>query len=252
MTRLPRHSLILAVLLLALPAAASAAAPASPLDEGNEQYLAGHFKQATAAYGAVLASGEASAALHYNLANAYFRQGQKGAAMLHYLRAMRLDPRDRDLRWNLDVLKGSLTDRLDPAGGDLHEWADTALSYVRPEEAALALTFFLLIVALASAARFFIPAARRPFGALRTLSLLLALVSGAVFGVRWAAERAPLAVVVESRVDARYGPSTKETRAFTLHEGAAVRVQDRAGDWICLALPNGTGGWVPSSACEIV
>lgn len=66
-----------------------------------KQSLSGDDSGAIALYLESLGQEGHSAARHFNLANAYARQGDTGRAVLHYRKAFLLDPRDSDIRTNL-------------------------------------------------------------------------------------------------------------------------------------------------------
>ncbi|MDD4918062.1 MAG: tetratricopeptide repeat protein [candidate division Zixibacteria bacterium] len=88
-----------------LAAPAGAAEVAEAFRQANARYEARDFAGAAGAYEDILKSGTASAQLYYNLGNAYFKQGDVGRAVLNYLRAQRLDPRDEDIRHNLEFAR---------------------------------------------------------------------------------------------------------------------------------------------------
>ncbi|MEO6026684.1 MAG: BatD family protein, partial [Candidatus Binatia bacterium] len=69
--------------------------------QANTLYGDEHYPEAIAAYEKVLAAGIESGNLHFNLGNAYFKNGDVGHAILEYERARRTIPRDPDLHANL-------------------------------------------------------------------------------------------------------------------------------------------------------
>ena len=64
-------------------------------DRANTAYINGDYHAALEMYERILAGGMGSAKLYYNLANACFKEGQTGRAILFYHRALRLAPRQR-------------------------------------------------------------------------------------------------------------------------------------------------------------
>jgi len=60
-------------------------------------------------------TGVADPRVLYNLANAYFKLGRLGPAILNYERALRLDPSDQDARDNLELARGQIRDRIEDA-----------------------------------------------------------------------------------------------------------------------------------------
>src|SRR5215469_5260146 len=87
------------LLLFALGVVAAGGATAeSAFDEANKLYEQGKYTEAANGYEKILQSGQVSAAVLYNLGNAFFKSGQLGRAIATYRRAQQLAPRDPDLR----------------------------------------------------------------------------------------------------------------------------------------------------------
>lgn len=60
--------------------------------------------ESIAAYEKLLQGGVESAALYYNLGNAYYRTGKIAASILNYERALKLDPNNKDAKYNLELV----------------------------------------------------------------------------------------------------------------------------------------------------
>src|SRR5690606_10297253 len=71
--------------------------------EANQAYEAGDYATAVRNYEALLAQGVQHGALHYNLGNAYFRGDRLGKALLHFYKAKKYLPGDKDVLNNLAV-----------------------------------------------------------------------------------------------------------------------------------------------------
>ncbi len=100
-----RAALFLAFLFL--PAAACAAAPEPGQDlfsQANAAYESGDFSKAVELY-EKSADTSPSSTVYYNLGNAHFKKGERGRALLNYRRASRFSPRDKDVLWNISVVK---------------------------------------------------------------------------------------------------------------------------------------------------
>src|ERR1700684_3279079 len=67
-------------------------------DSANKLYEQGKYPAAAAAYDKLLAGGNVSEALYFNLGNAEFKMNQVGRAIASYRQAQRLAPRDAELR----------------------------------------------------------------------------------------------------------------------------------------------------------
>src|ERR1035441_1155796 len=77
----------------------------TPFAKANEEYAAGHFKEAIDGYETLARSRQWSATLFYDLGNAYFRAGDFGRAILNYERALALEPRHPEADANLRIAR---------------------------------------------------------------------------------------------------------------------------------------------------
>jgi tetratricopeptide (TPR) repeat protein len=214
--------------------------PSSSFDAANKLYYASKFPDAVAAYENILYSGQKSVALYYNLGNAYFKSGQIGKAIALYRQAQKMNPRDPDIRANLQFARNQIQGpTLAPGRGErflgklsLNEWTTLAA-------AALWLCFLLL------ALREWRPYLKRPLrlylfvGAIATL-LLFACVS-----ISWLENRSPRTAVVISRdVPVRRGPLEESSTSFTVHDGAELRILDQNNEWLQVTSDPSRIGWL--------
>ncbi|HEY0369628.1 MAG TPA: tetratricopeptide repeat protein, partial [Chthoniobacterales bacterium] len=72
---------------------------------GNQEFAAGHFREAVEAYQSLANAGQTSAALFYNIANAEYRLGDLGHAILNYERALTLEPHQPEAEANLRLVR---------------------------------------------------------------------------------------------------------------------------------------------------
>ena len=84
------------------PARFAGAADRSVLAEYNDLYKSGNYQAALEGYRDIAAKEPYNPGAFYNAGNAYFRLNKPGLAILYYSKAFRLDPRDSDIRANLD------------------------------------------------------------------------------------------------------------------------------------------------------
>lgn len=225
---------------------------AASFDKANQLYQDGKFKEAAQAYQELAAASQPSPALFYNLGNSLFRSGQMGQAILSYERALRLAPRDADIRANLAHVRGLLEYRVD----DKRNWyvraAEEWLGYFRSEEIFLLVMAVYLLFLLTA---FFCLAYRRgmPWGWWRKTLLAVFLVTLGVAGAKhYDAEVMKDAIVTAKQAEVRYGPSVTDQTAFRLGEGLKAYVVDTRRDWSRIVLVNHEGGWIKNSDIGIV
>lgn len=248
-----RGALTLLLVLAGLSACRPETTSGGQVAEANRLYEAGQFVEAVVAYQGLVDAGVTDGTLYYNLGNAHFKAGDLGHAILNYRRAQALLPRDPDVAANLQLARAQATDRLETEGEGvmvgfvrrvLVEW--TTLD----EAAGIALGLWVLLCALVVAAILW----RRGQQALRyaivVLGVMLAL-SLLSIGIRVSdVHGSSPAVIVAQAVEVRSGPGEDYLAEFTLHTGAEIRVLERRGDWVRIALPGDLQGWVPGEAME--
>ena len=262
MKRFRRHIIVSLVALGGLAAVVGVALAQSPpptdlMAEANAQYERGEYADAAQQYEALIDSGYEDATLYYNLGNAYFKNDDLGRAVLNYLRAEELSPRDTDIRANLDLARGRTVDRVESGGESLiASVSNVARRWVTVGEmgvlslllwVASAIAIGALIVWRAVPRRTAVRNGTIVASAATLLSLLL-LVS-----MLYANPNDDSAVVVESTVNVVSGPGEQYETEFTLHSGAQVRLVDSRQGWVRIALPgDDLQGWAPSNAVEAV
>ena len=240
-----------------LPAASGALAqsPDAPraMGGGNSSYEDDNFAQAAQAYQQLVDQGHREAALFYNLGNAHYKNGEIGRAVLNYLRAERLTPRDPDIRANLEIARGQTVDVLDEDEGPGAAIVPTALRLNDDELSVLAL-FLWSLTALSLALRTLLMTGKVRRAALYVAFVagILMLVSVASLGVRLL-DGSDDAVIVADSVDLLSGPGAQYETVFKLHAGAEARLVEERANWARVALGDDQfQGWVPASDVERV
>ena len=262
MNGLLRYIFVPLAVLGALPAfwgvaLAQSPSPTDLMAEANAQYERGEYSDAAQQYEALIDSGYEDAALYYNLGNAYFKNDDLGRAVLNYLRAEELSPRDADLRANLELVRGMTVDRVESGGESftasvsnvVRQWVTVGemgtISLLLWVASALAIG--TLIVWRAVPRRTAVRNGAVVASAATLLSFML------LFRMLYANPNDDSAVVVESTVNVVSGPGEQYETEFTLHSGAQVRLVDSRQGWVRIALPgDDLQGWAPSNSVEAV
>lgn len=243
--------------LASLDADAEQAYPDSLWTAGVEAYSEGRWSDAEKDWTAVAGLGVISTELEYNLGNVYFKTGDYARAVLHYERALKLDPSFGDARFNLALTQNYVRDKIDSVPEFfLRQWG-RKLSYAMSCDAWAVAFLLLLALALALAVVFLLggsPAVRRAtfFGAIASLLLSLCCLGCAA---SQKADRAKndSAVIMAPVTSAKSSPGGGTAKdLFVLHEGTKVRILDRIGDWQNIELADGRRGWLPTSDMEII
>ena len=220
---------------------------------GNRFYEEGKYGDAISEYEKLIREGYRSANLYYNLGNAYLKLDRKGPAILYYKKALKMKPRDQDIKSNLSYALSLIKDRIKPARRLWlwRRWNGFVRYFNLRELTAAAVGLYWLLIA---AIIVFVYAPGRRQGILKVALVLLVLL---ILSVAGGLSRAYLdgqeeAVILAKSVKVRYGPSERDVTAFVLHEGALVEVENRKGDWLQISLPDGKAGWVKIESVGLI
>jgi uncharacterized protein YgiM (DUF1202 family) len=233
--------------LLCLTACNAQTASGTQMVNANRLYEDSRFAEATAHYQDLVDAGVQDGRLYYNLGGAYFKAGDLGRAILNYRRAQRLLPRDGDVATNLELARAQTLDRIEVENeGAIVESVRRLISWTTLDEAAAAaLVLWISLCGLGIGAILCIQR-RRTLLYLAGVAAILLFLGILSIGIRLLDERGPPpAVVVAAEVTVRSGPGDDYLTEFALHAGAEVRLVERRGDWVRIALPGDLQGWVP-------
>jgi len=219
-------------------------------DTGRSAELYG---QAAAGWLALREAGLCNAALEYNLGNVYFRLGDLGRAILHYLRAQRLSPNDPHLTANLRYARQRVEPQIAPTGrarlaAQLLFWHYSSSTRQR----------FTALVALSAAGWAGLLAwvwwRKRWLLVVGLVGVAAALVCGSSIQMDlWQqAHRAPAVVVSQIQLRLARGQGADLALKHPLGPGVEVQILQQVGDWVEVRLLNGQTGWLPADAIERV
>ena len=220
-------------------------------DKANFYYNESKYDTAVMYYERILSDGFVSVPLLYNMGNAYFKMRNYPMAILNYEKALKLDPDNEDVKYNLAIANSIITDKIEPVPeffmsrwwrhlGDkmsANGWASASLVLF----GALLLVLFLYFTARTKGlkkAMFFV-------GLLLVLMLVCSLIFASQRRSRMA-ERSE-AIVMTPTITVKSSPSSSGTDLFVLHEGTKVQILDHAGDWDKIKIADGSVGWMPAS-----
>ena len=84
----------------------------SEVARANDLYANNNYQEAADVYESIHQSGLKNGYLYYNLGNTYIRLGKTGSAILNYIRAYKLIPRDENLQANLNFAIQQTRDKI--------------------------------------------------------------------------------------------------------------------------------------------
>lgn len=244
---------IVLYLLLALPGFVFAQAENNEQlwEKANAYYTTEEYQQAISLYEQMLASGEESAKLYFNLGNAYYKAGDINNAILNYERAKVLAPNDEDIAFNLKIANQFVVTNIEELPKPFFlRWRESVINkYPADTWAKISIAAFLLFLVLLGLVIFSKRIALR-----RTsfwVGILVIVFSGFTFSFAARQKKKIVerngAIVFCPRVTVKSAPAETGTDLFLIYEGLKVQITDSLGNWKEIRLADGNEGWLPDS-----
>lgn len=220
--------------------------------KANFYYNESRYDTALVIYEKILNEGYVSVPLLYNIGNTYFKLRNYPMAILHYEKALKIDPTNEDTRHNLAIANALITDKIEPmpvffltkwwrSTGNLmsaNGWTKTSLELF----GLLLVLVFLYITARTKGVR------KTTF--FSSIIVLILLVCSSIFSYqkhKYLNERNE-AIVMAPTITVKSSPSASGVDLFVLHEGSKVEIIDNADKWDKIKIADGSVGWMPSTA----
>jgi len=234
---------------------AMAATGKAKLMEANVEYKNKNFETAANLYEEILKEGE-SAAIFYNLGNAYYELGKLAPAILNYERALLRDPGNEDIRHNLELAYSQTVDRIEPVGRFfLLKWIDGLSSlYSTNAWAYISIISFIITLMLAGAFVFARVGWMKKIAFFAGIATLIITLSAFGFSNKQKNRLIihDYAILFSPTVTIKGSPDASGKELFLLHEGTKVKIKRTLGNWIEIQSLDGNVGWVESSVLEMI
>jgi hypothetical protein len=210
----------------------------------NQAFEAGKFEQARADYLQLIATGNVSPELFYNLGNTYLKLDDKGRAVLNFKRALALAPGFEPAKHNLNLA-------LQAAGVEPQE--ETLMGWLAqsPNVWMLGGSVFFWILAYSGYLWFVWPRFRPISKVVLAIAIPCAVLCLAIaFWVGDGVRSPELAIIINPSADVRYGPANGSRVTVTLGLGESVHLLSERGAWTFCRTDTGLVGWLPSNTIE--
>jgi tetratricopeptide (TPR) repeat protein len=244
MTLLPRlrpAGVVLSLALCLLARGAFGFGVEVAFDAANKLFEEGKYADAAAAYEKMLADGQRSASVYYNLGTAYYRAGQMGRCTAAFRKAEQLTPRDASLRANLQFVRKRVNGEEKTVVPAWRAW----LTLLTLNEGTLLTSTILWAWFLLLAAGEWKPSLKPTLRTYtRTAGILLLLTGGCLAVSAYVRLADTSAVIVVKEAVVRFGPLSESQTAYQLPDGAEATVLDTKEDWLQIRDLARRVGWV--------
>jgi len=219
--------------------------------QANRLYLQGEYAQAEKIYQNILNTGRHSADLYYNLGNTAYKQNKLVDAVYYYEKALKLNPRHKQARQNLEITRRAFQYKTDELPEVLYKKMWRKFVMQLPAEVWGFLSLVVLYISLAIALVFMFSEyiKRRkaafyilPFTTFLWLFFLLASYSAEKYNAKL------YAIVFDNQAELYAEPSLNAEVKGKVYAGQKVEILQETDYWTQIKLPNGQTYWISKEA----
>ena len=227
---------------------------ATNVDNANKAYKEKRYQQAIKDYELLLRT-QRTASLYYNLGNAYYRTGDLTKAILNYERAAKINPSDRDIKFNLRFVRAKLKDGFtDEDESFLMIWYKSIINVMSIDCWAILGIISIIIAIFGSLSYFFMSSVTiRKYGFYISAIGIVLFILSTIFAIsrKSIIDDSNYAIVLSPIVYIKNSPNKTGTNEILLHEGTKVYIIDRTfKDWYKVRLSDNREGWLPIHSVE--
>lgn len=226
----------------------------NPFADGNNYYKNENYKAAITSYESVLANGQHSAELYFNLGNCYYKLHKVAPAIYNYEKALQLNPNDQEIKTNLDFAQKMTIDdiKVIPKVGFDKLIQDFTSSYYYDTWAWIAVALTFLFLAFFAAYYFSRTGVKKRIfftGMFVILIAILISISSAIYEKnRKTNEKS--AIIFSETASLKAEPKATSSETILLHEGTKVYILESIANWKKIQLTDETTGWISDEAIK--
>ena len=220
-------------------------------EQGKEQYKGEDYAGAITNWKKILDSGEHSAAVYFNLGNAFYKQNKIGPSIYYYEKALQLNPNDVDVKTNLAFAENARIDAIEPLPKTVFsKWYSSIADTFTFEGWAILAVIFVFVFVLTFLLYYFgtVEVRKRSYFITAVTSVFLCFGSLILAYLTNTDDRRDTpAIIFAESVEIKTEPKMNSATTFKLHEGTKVQIEATDGDWLKITLADGKDGWIPES-----
>lgn len=216
-------------------------------------YEAGDYTNAIRLFSQLIDSGYHHAELYINLGHAYYQTENLGMALVNYLRAQQIHPRDDELNQLISQIRLQLGENItspDHLVYQLGAWSKTWLTIGELQ----ILTFLLWTAFFSGLSIFVLIRVTRPWLLiiLPPIGIILIIFLSSYLSRSYIEYIQPLGVIVQNTVALKSGPADTFLTFSDLPSATELHLLEEKDKWVHVMLLDGQEGWLPRDAIILV
>jgi len=217
-------------------------------NKGVNLYNKGNYNEAIIKFKEIIENGDHSENLYFNLGNAYYKVNDIANSILYYEKALKLNPRNKDVLNNLAFSQNMLIDKIEKVPTNQVSVFLNYISQTLNVNQWLALGIILLYLFLITFILYFFSSKsvlKRNYFSAFSILFLLSVIFIMVGINKFEKQKSYLeAIIFENKIDFRTEPNYRSEILFNLHEGTKVVIIEELNDWALVEIDDGNKGWI--------
>ena len=215
-------------------------------EQAMQEYSQGHYDEALEIWYSLLKNRNTDPDLFYNIGNAESMKGNIPNAILHYERALRYKPGNKEFQHAIRQVRSQVKNAAIPVNSFfLTDWIKNLLSLLRPGHWAILGLFFLLagVLTWLGAIRVFEKYKLKGnlhYKLLLGTGLFILLIAFGSYRQIYRSDEA----IIFTECDFREAPTQESPLTRSLHPGEKIIIMDQLSGWFKVNLVNLDEGWI--------
>ena len=217
-------------------------------NKGVDLYNNGNYNEAIIKFKEIIEKGEHSENLYFNLGNAYYKVNDIANSIFYYEKALKLNPKNKDVLNNLAFSQNMLIDKIEKLPTNQVSEFLNSISETLNVKQWITLGITLLYLFLLTFILYFFSSKsvlKKNYFKIFSILFLLSLISIFVGLNKFEKQKSYFeAIIFENKIDFRTEPNYRSEILFNLHEGTKVVIIEELNDWALVEIVDGNKGWI--------
>ncbi len=244
------------VIIVFIPLIMLADSAKTLFDTANDYYAKGDYEMTISLCDSMIKNNVESAAIYYNLGNAWFKLDDVPKAIYYYEKAKKLEPNNEDINYNLKIANTKIADRIEPVPEFFLKTWWKKLVYSLNEKQWTIVNIGVYIVFLLFLIIFFVAksiSAKKTAFVFSIIFMVLSILSGLIGYNSYKLKTTHnTAIIFTPTVNVKSAPDEGSSTLFILHQGSKVQLLENTSTWEKIKIANGSEGWVQKDDFEMI
>jgi len=216
--------------------------------QANKLYQQESYIEALTIYQEIENKQVESGALFYNMANIYYKTNQVAPSIYYYEKALKIDPNNKDIIFNLEFAKRMTLDNIEPLPKSLgQKFRDNViLIFTYNTWAIIAVSFAFLFAFLFLLYHFSYSTSKKRIYFISSILSVVIVSLSIFFAIKndHYIKTTKTAIIFAIQTQVKSAPTKSSEVNFELHEGTKVHILETLDNWRKIKISDGKTGWM--------